>query len=181
MFAERRSPSSRHTWVGRDGIHPDVRTATFADADAALVFGPWNLVVFGSRGAAATWNRSIVADRVPGIVLGDTATDGGWLAGIAGHLPEVPCFACATPDLEAATGVPSRRDVRPPEVSCLAGIMGSLTAIETVKLILDVGTPVLGRVLICDPETLAPRTAALAKDPRCPVCAAPRSSRSLPS
>jgi len=162
-------------------LHPEVRTAAFADPGAALAAGSWSLAVFGSSEAAAACNRGIVSGRVPGLVVGDMPGHEGWLAGIAGHLPEVPCFACATPDLHAAAAGPPHGDGTPPEVSCLAGIMGTLTAIEAVKLILGIGTPVLGRILTCDPDTLTTRIAPLTKDPHCPVCAAPRGSPSLPA
>lgn len=53
----------------------------------------------------------------------------------------------------------------------LLGIVGSIQATEAMKLIVDMGTPLVGRVLVLDALDMEWRTLKLRKDPRCPVCA----------
>jgi adenylyltransferase/sulfurtransferase len=48
--------------------------------------------------------------------------------------------------------------------------VGSLQALEALKLILGIGTPLTGRLLVFDALALRFRTLALKRDPQCPVC-----------
>jgi len=52
----------------------------------------------------------------------------------------------------------------------LPGIIGSLQALEALKLILGVGEPMIGRMLIFDGLSFEFRELKLRKDPNCPVC-----------
>lgn len=53
----------------------------------------------------------------------------------------------------------------------LVGIIGATMAVEAVKLILNVGKSLDGRLLLLDAETMEWRSLRLPPDPRCPVCA----------
>jgi adenylyltransferase/sulfurtransferase len=52
----------------------------------------------------------------------------------------------------------------------LPGIIGSLQALEAIKLIVDVGETLVGRLLLFDGRRMQFRELALEKDPDCPVC-----------
>jgi adenylyltransferase/sulfurtransferase len=52
----------------------------------------------------------------------------------------------------------------------LAGIVGTWQANEVLKLLLGVGTPLVGRLLLIDALTARMREIALARDPRCALC-----------
>jgi adenylyltransferase/sulfurtransferase len=52
----------------------------------------------------------------------------------------------------------------------LPGIIGSLQALEVIKLIVGFGDPLIGRLLLFDGRKMQFRELALAKDPDCPVC-----------
>ena len=52
----------------------------------------------------------------------------------------------------------------------LPGIMGSIQAMEAVKLVLGVGRPLIGRLLIFDALEMGWREVTLRKNPDCPVC-----------
>jgi adenylyltransferase/sulfurtransferase len=54
----------------------------------------------------------------------------------------------------------------------LPGIIGSIQALETLKLILGRGDSLIGRLLLFDALKLQFRELKLAKDPDCPVCGA---------
>ena len=52
----------------------------------------------------------------------------------------------------------------------LPGIIGSLQALEAIKLIIGEGEPLIGRLLLFDALKLKFRELKLHKDPRCPIC-----------
>lgn len=78
-----------------------------------------------------------------------------------------PCYACLYSDATDEAERCSEVGVLGP----LVGIMGSMQALETIKLIAQVGEPLDGRLLIFDAETMQWRDLKLNKDPACAVCA----------
>jgi adenylyltransferase/sulfurtransferase len=52
----------------------------------------------------------------------------------------------------------------------LPGIMGTLQATEALKLILDIGDPLVGRLLLADALDMSFHEVQLRRDPNCPVC-----------
>jgi bacteriocin biosynthesis cyclodehydratase domain-containing protein len=58
-------------------------------------------------------------------------------------------------------------------IGALAGVIGSMMALEAVKVITGAGAPLLGRLLIYDALAGEARTVRLSPDPRCPACGAP--------
>jgi adenylyltransferase/sulfurtransferase len=52
----------------------------------------------------------------------------------------------------------------------LPGIVGSMQALETIKLILGIGDPLIGRLLLFDALAVEFRTLRTRRDPGCPVC-----------
>jgi adenylyltransferase/sulfurtransferase len=52
----------------------------------------------------------------------------------------------------------------------LPGVIGSIQALETVKLITGIGEPLVGRLLLYDALRMRVREIALPRDPDCPVC-----------
>jgi len=77
-----------------------------------------------------------------------------------------PCYRCLVrdipPDAEtcAAVGV----------VGALAGVVGSMMALEAVKVVAGAGEPLTGRLLVYDGLGAIARTVSLRPDPSCPVC-----------
>ncbi len=88
-----------------------------------------------------------------------------WIAaGRAGEMP--PCRDCAA----AALGPPAPA----PEALAMLrdALLGTVVATEIVKAVLDVGTPLTGRVLTYDATTATVTATAVAPRPTCPRCAA---------
>ena len=54
----------------------------------------------------------------------------------------------------------------------VASTIGSLAAMEVIKIVADLGVPLAGRMLIVDERTLSFQTLALARRPDCDVCGA---------
>ncbi len=93
---------------------------------------------------------------------------GRW-TGQVGVFGRRPCYRCLVPEIPpdaetcVAVGV----------VGALAGVIGSMMALEAVKLIVGAGEPLTGRLLIYDALAAETRTVRVAGDPACPVCGDP--------
>ena len=79
-----------------------------------------------------------------------------------------PCYRCMYPEPPDPGSVPSCAEGGVLGVIC--GTIGSLQANETVKLILGLGRPAIGRLLTYSSTDLEFRTYKLRRDPACPVC-----------
>jgi len=79
-----------------------------------------------------------------------------------------PCYRCLYPEPPPAGLVPSCAEGG--VLGVLPGIVGTIQAAEVIKLILGVGNPLIGRLLLFDALAMSFRTLKLRKDPRCPVC-----------
>jgi adenylyltransferase/sulfurtransferase len=79
-----------------------------------------------------------------------------------------PCYRCLFRDPPPRELAPSCEEAG--VLGVIPGIVGSLQALETVKLITGAGQPLVGRLLLVD--ALAPRFRELVvrRDPECPVC-----------
>ena len=81
--------------------------------------------------------------------------------------PDAPCYACLYPE-----------DGEVEEVQCstmgvfapLTGVVGSLQAMEAVKLLIGAGETLNGRLLLLDAKQSEWRTVRVKKDPGCAVC-----------
>jgi molybdopterin/thiamine biosynthesis adenylyltransferase len=55
-------------------------------------------------------------------------------------------------------------------VGALAGVIGSIMALEAIKLIVGAGEPLAGRLMIYDALSAETRTVKVGADPACPIC-----------
>src|SRR5678815_4731837 len=81
---------------------------------------------------------------------------------------EGPCYRCLYPEPPPPGLVPSCAEGG--VLGVLPGIIGVIQATETAKLILGIGEPLIGRLLLVDALSLRFRELKLKKDPDCPVC-----------
>jgi adenylyltransferase/sulfurtransferase len=79
-----------------------------------------------------------------------------------------PCYRCLYPDPPPPGEVPSCAEGG--VLGVLPGIIGSLEAVEAIKLILDQGNPLVGRLLLYDALEAEFREVKVRKNPDCPVC-----------
>ncbi len=79
-----------------------------------------------------------------------------------------PCYRCLYPAPPPPGLVPSCAEGG--VLGVLPGIIGSLQALETIKLILGLGDQLVGRLVLFDGVTLKFRELRLRKNPECPVC-----------
>jgi adenylyltransferase/sulfurtransferase len=88
-----------------------------------------------------------------------------------------PCYRCLYPDPPPPGLVPSCAEGG--VLGVLPGIMGCIQAMETIKLILGRGEPLIGRLLLFDALGLKFRELKLRKNPECPVCGTHRTITQL--
>jgi molybdopterin-synthase adenylyltransferase len=113
-------------------------------------------------------NRACVAHRVP-LVSGAAIRFDGQISVFDLRSPESPCYACLFSE-----------DAETEEMRCavmgvfapLTGIVGATQAAETIKLLTGTGRTLNGRLLVLDALDMEWRSMRLARDPKCPVCAA---------
>ena len=79
-----------------------------------------------------------------------------------------PCYRCMIPEPPPAELAPSCAEAG--VLGVLPGIVGSIQAIETIKLLLDLGEPLIGRLLTYDSMDQSFRTFKVRRDPECPAC-----------
>jgi len=82
--------------------------------------------------------------------------------------PGGPCYRCLYPEPPPPGLVPSCAEGG--VLGVLPGIVGTIQAAETLKLIIGVGEALIGRLLLFDALSMTFRALKLRKNPECPVC-----------
>ena len=81
---------------------------------------------------------------------------------------EGPCYRCLYPEPPPPGLVPSCAEGG--VLGVLPGLVGTIQATETLKLLLGIGEPLVGRLLLIDTLAMRFRTLKVRKNPDCPVC-----------
>ncbi len=110
-------------------------------------------------------NHACVRHRKP-LISGAVIRAEGQVAVFRADHPDSPCYRCLYKDEDAPEETCSENGVLAP----VPGIVGSIQATETLKILLDIGEPLSGRLLLLDAWTMEWRSVRLHKDPECPVC-----------
>ena len=80
--------------------------------------------------------------------------------------PQSPCYQCLYSEGDDDDASCSHNGVMAP----LVGIIGSVQAMETIKIITDIGSNLTGRLLLLDATTMQWREMKLPRDESCPAC-----------
>ncbi|WP_395651949.1 HesA/MoeB/ThiF family protein [Brevundimonas sp.] len=108
-----------------------------------------------------TVNAACVAEGVP-LVSGALGRWSGQVGVFAGR----PCYQCLVPEIPPDAETCARVGV----VGALAGVVGAMAALETIKLITGAGEPLTGRLMLYEALSATARTVRITADPDCPVC-----------
>jgi adenylyltransferase/sulfurtransferase len=79
-----------------------------------------------------------------------------------------PCYRCLFPEPPPPGAAPSCQEAG--VLGVLPGLVGCVQALETIKVILGVGKPLIGRMVYFDTLSMELRIHKLRKDPNCPLC-----------
>ena len=119
-------------------------------------------------------NAACVHTRTP-LVSGAAIRMEGQIAVFNAGRDDSPCYRCLYKDAGELGETCTQSGVLAP----LVGVIGRLQALEAIKVVLDLGVTLSGRLLLFDAERLEWRTLSLRKDPECPVCGASAQSDGL--
>lgn len=156
-------------------LNPDVKVEMVdvslddASLDALLASSPrTDLVVDGCDNFATRFavNRACVRHGVP-LVSGAAIRMEGQVAVFDTRQSASPCYQCLYGGGDDRDASCARNGVMAP----LVGIIGSVQAMEAVKLLSGVGETLTGRLLLLDAMTMQWRELRLRRDPQCVVCA----------
>ena len=84
------------------------------------------------------------------------------------HAPHGPCYRCLYSEPPPPGMVPSCAEGG--VLGILPGVIGTLQATEAIKILLGIGEPLIGRLMIYDALAMRFRELKLRRDPACPVC-----------
>ena len=82
-----------------------------------------------------------------------------------------PCYRCLFPEAPPPEVAPSCAEAG--VLGALPGIIGSIEAMETIKVLLGIGDPLVGRLLLYDALDQEFTTVRIDRDPNCPACSDP--------
>src|SRR4029453_18137343 len=154
------------------GINPNIEVelheCRFSSENAERIVADYDVIVDGSDNFATRYlsNDVCVFARKPN-VYGSVFRFEGQTTVFAPHLGG-PCYRCLFPQPPPPESVPNCAQAG--VLGVLPGIIGMLQAIETIKLILGIGDPLIGRLLHLDALKVTFRELKLRRDPQCPVC-----------
>jgi sulfur-carrier protein adenylyltransferase/sulfurtransferase len=140
----------------------------FTPDNAMTIASAYDIIVDGSDNFATRFltNDTSYFLRKP-LVHGAIHRFEGQLAVFAPQLGG-PCYRCMLPDSPAPGSVPSCAEAG--VLGVLPGIIGSMQAMETLKLILGIGNTPLGKLIVYDALASRFRTLTLHRDPACRLC-----------
>lgn len=101
------------------------------------------------------------------LVAGAIGPFDGQFGVFAGHLAGQPCYQCFT---GAAVDRPGQSCADLGVIGPMAGLVGSLMALEAMRVIVGFGENAVGRLMIFDGLSGQQRRLTLPKDPACPIC-----------
>lgn len=111
-------------------------------------------------------NRCCVNNKIP-LVSGAAIGMEGQVAVFDSRTADQPCYRCLYKEESEETNLNcSSNGVMAP----LVGIVGSVQAMEAIKVIAKLGEPLIGKLLLLDAMVMQWRNLRLPKDPACPVC-----------
>jgi adenylyltransferase/sulfurtransferase len=153
------------------GLNPAVHIETVAEAltpaNGLRLVGEADVVLDGSDNFPTRYlvNDACVLTRTPNVF--------GSIRGFEGQasvfaVPGGPCYRCLHPEPPPLGVIPSCAEGG--VLGVLPGVVGSIQALEAIKLLAGIGQPLIGRFLLYDARRMRMREIGLPRDPECPVC-----------
>jgi molybdopterin/thiamine biosynthesis adenylyltransferase/rhodanese-related sulfurtransferase len=154
-----------------EDINPNVKVETFGEPlsseNALEIFEDFDVIVDGTDNFPTRYlvNDASVLTGKPNVYGSIFRFEG---QASVFYAEEGPCYRCLYPEPPPPGLVPSCAEGG--VLGILPGAIGTIQATETVKLILGIGEPLIGRLLLYDALGMRFREMKLRKDPGCPVC-----------
>jgi sulfur-carrier protein adenylyltransferase/sulfurtransferase len=152
-------------------INPNVQVEAYEEAlsseNALEIFKDFDVIVDGTDNFPTRYlvNDACVLSGKPNVYGSIFRFEG---QASVFYAEEGPCYRCLYPEPPPPGLVPSCAEGG--VLGILPGAIGTIQATETVKLILGIGEPLIGRLLLYDALGMRFREMKLRKDPSCPIC-----------
>jgi sulfur-carrier protein adenylyltransferase/sulfurtransferase len=167
-IGDRKVDSAKKTLTA---LNPDVNVVTHdvrfgADNILEIIEG-YDVVVDGTDNFPTRYllNDASLLKRIP-VVHGSIFRFEGQVTVLDPY--NGPCYRCLLPEPPPPELAPSCAEAG--VLGVLPGIVGSIQALEAIKLLLDLGEPLRGRLLAYDALEQSFRTFKVRRDPKCPAC-----------
>lgn len=166
-------PKTASAKLALNALNPAVRIDTFEQrlcaANVERLLHGHDVVVDGADNFPTRYLLSAASRqlRIP-LVYGAVHRFSGQVCVFDPRRADSPCYRCLFPQPPAAAEAPNCSEAG--VLGVLPGIVGLLQASETLKLLLDIGTPLTGRLLCHDALAGTFRELRLPRDPDCPGC-----------
>jgi molybdopterin/thiamine biosynthesis adenylyltransferase/rhodanese-related sulfurtransferase len=154
-----------------EAINPDLKVKTYdtrLGADNILdIIDGYDVIVDGTDNFPTRYlvNDAALLKRIP-VVHGSIFRFEGQITVFNPYVG--PCYRCMIPEPPPAELAPSCAEAG--VLGVLPGIVGSIQAVEAIKLLLELGDPLVGRLLTYDALDQSFRTFKVRRDPSCPSC-----------
>jgi len=167
-IGDRKVDSAKKTLTA---LNPDVNVVTYdvrLGADNVLdIIDGYDVIVDGTDNFPTRYlvNDASLVKRIP-VVHGSIFRFEGQATVF--HPYVGPCYRCLIPEPPPAELAPSCAEAG--VLGVLPGIIGSIQAMEAIKILLGLGEPLVGRLLAYDALEESFRTFKVPRDPECPAC-----------
>jgi len=165
-------PKTESARTRLEALDPSVRLDTWQTAltrdNARGIIGDYDVILDGTDTFATRYlvNDACVLEQKP-YVHASVHRFEGQLAVFGA--PDGPCYRCVHPDPPPAGSVPSCAEGG--VLGVLPGLLGTMQATEALKLLLGIGMPMIGRLLVVDALAMRFHEVGIDRDPACAWCA----------
>ena len=110
-------------------------------------------------------NKVCVENRKP-LISAAVVRFEGQISVFEGHQKNLPCYQC----LYSVEGEENESCIENGVLAPVAGLIGTIQALQAIKVILNLGDQLSGSLLLVDALDLSFRKVKISKDPKCPIC-----------
>lgn len=152
-------------------INPDINVVTYherlADDNAEKIISEFDIVADGCDNFTTRFlvNDICIMQKKP-LISGALSQFDGQISTFKGYQSDKPCYRCLVPD--HPKGVLSCAEAG--ILGAVAGVVGTMQAVEVLKELLNIGDSLAGKLVIYDSLSATSRTIRLPKDPGCKYC-----------
>lgn len=154
-----------------EALNPDVKVVTYLErldeTNVARIIADYDVILDGTDNFPTRYllnDAALIANKP--VVHGSVFRFEGQLTVFKPY--DGPCYRCLYPEPPPMALAPSCSEAG--VLGVLPGVIGMLQAVETLKLLLDLGDPLVGRLMTYDALVGEFNELSLYRDPNCPAC-----------
>jgi len=148
-------------------VRVQVHNELLTSANARTIIGGYDIVIDATDNFATRYliNDACILEGIPCVWASILRFDGQ--ISVFG-LDKGPCYRCVFPEPPTPGSIPSCSDAG--VLGAMCGVIGSMQAVEALKLIVGVGEPLAGVMGIYDSMSASLNKVPIARNPKCAVC-----------